>query len=310
MANKPCYLPTKPHWYGSVLQALPLLLLIIGVLMLGYPSISNCYYQLREKETVESTNNAISEQDTEQIQEEIKACEAYNARLNASHTTLTDPFEANTQHISNSDYYERLNLAGNGIMATVCIPSIEVELPLYHSTSDDVLAHGLGHMQASSLPCGGRSSHAVIAGHSGLTSMKVFDNLDKVTPGDCIYVDVAGQHHTYTVYDCETVLPTETNKLIVQEGCDIITLVTCVPYGINSHRLLVHAKRSETPDEQNVKESVPDVNPQIAGDLLSSIIASIACVGFALTTPCVYLIKRHREKRRLKARLRCIENWK
>lgn len=220
----------------------------MGVLLLGYPSISDVYYQMREASVAEETAAAVEEQPGSALEEELSACYGYNERLAGSHTLLTDPFDSSALQVTEGEYAQRLDLAGNGVMAEVEIPSIGVSLPLYHTTEDSVLEHGIGHVEASSLPSGGTSSHCVVAGHDGLVSMRVFDDLPKVSKDDFVFVRVCGEVHAYRVYKCETVLPTETDSLVVEQGRDLLTLITCVPYGVNSHRLLVHAERCEVPD--------------------------------------------------------------
>lgn len=134
-------------------------------------------------------------------------------------------------------------------MGTLVIPAIHVNLPIYHGTSDEVLQDGVGHLEGTSVPIGGLSTHSVLSGHTGLPSMKIFDALDQLEVGDYFIIQVLGEDHAYRVTSIEVVLPDETSSLGIQEGKDLCTLVTCTPYGVNSHRLLVHAERCEVPVE-------------------------------------------------------------
>ena len=147
-----------------------------------------------------------------------------------------------------ADYNGELNVGNNGIMGYIEIPGIEVSLPIYHGTSDGVLQVAVGHLQGSSLPVGGPSTHCVLSGHRGLPSAKLFTNLDQLAEGDIFMLRILNETLTYEVDQIHIVLPDEMGDLVVQEGQDHCTLVTCTPYGINTHRLLVRGKRIETPE--------------------------------------------------------------
>ena len=138
-------------------------------------------------------------------------------------------------------------------MSQLAIPSIDLRLPVYHGTRDETLQKGLGHLYGSALPTGGEGFHSVITGHTGLTNATLFDDLVDVEVGDAIYLSTFGERMKYQVYDIEVVLPEETDSLRAEEGRDLLTLITCTPYGINTHRLLVHAERVPMdPDEASV----------------------------------------------------------
>lgn len=279
---------------------LPFALAIVGVFLLGYPSISNLYYQLREGQAIEDTTVVIESTSSDALASELALCDDYNNRLRSSKAVLTDPFDESVQRVTEAEYFERLDLAGTGVMATVSIPSIDVSLPLYHTTESAVLQHGLGHVQASSLPSGGTSSHCVVAGHTGLVNMKVLDNLPDVVVGDYIFVQVAGETHAYRVYGVETVLPEETSSMVIQDGRDLMTLVTCVPYGINSHRLLVHAERTDVPDWWNAEAEEQTASSTINFSLLITVLCALAVLALVIVLVCLYV--RQRRKTRVMAR--------
>ena len=178
---------------------------------------------------------------------------------------VSDPFDPNNSTPSDEEYASVLNLAGDGVMGQLVIPSIGVNLPIYHGVSDDQLLRGVGHLPTTSLPIGGPSTHCVLAGHTGLPSAKILGDIDQLKEGDWFIIRVLGEDHAYRVTSTEVVLPTETQSLVTQDGKDLVTLVTCTPYGVNTHRLLVHAERCDVPQEwldmQDTADDVPLLSP-------------------------------------------------
>ncbi|MGV0372874.1 class C sortase [Corynebacterium pilbarense] len=230
---------------------LPVLIILAGLLVLMYPVISTQW------------NNHVQEQVAKQYEERLQVVppeqvnRAYEAAVeyNRTHTDgpILDPWLARISE-DNAEYkeYER-HLAGVSAMSQLAIPSIDVRLPVYHGTRDDTLQKGLGHLYGSALPTGGEGFHSVITGHTGLTTATLFDDLVDVKEGDAIYISTFGKRMKYQVYKTEVVLPDETDSLRAEAGRDLLTLVTCTPYGINTHRLLVHAERVPLdPDEATV----------------------------------------------------------
>ena len=190
-----------------------------------------------------------------------------------------------------SEYKEVLNVANDGVMGELVIPKIAVDLPIYHFTTDDVLQHGVGHVVNTSVPIGGESTHVVLAGHTGLPTAQIFDRLEELQVGDWFIIRVLGEDCAYRVTSTEVVLPNQVNSLSIEPGKDQVTLVTCTPYGVNTHRFLVHAERTEVPsewDDQNklVNHSVDssvDIkqNPilfALLGVVFAGIIVSIAAL--------------------------------
>lgn len=155
------------------------------------------------------------------------------------------------------NYNSQLDIAGNGIIGYVIIPKIQVNLPIYHGTDAEVLDRGVGHLLGSSLPVGGKNTHTILSGHSGMASQKMFTDLEQLTHGDVFYLNVLGETLAYQVTEINTVLPYETDHLSIVPGKDLCTLVTCTPYGVNTHRLLVRGSRipyeeAAVLDEENV----------------------------------------------------------
>ena len=225
------------------------LALLLGALCIAYPFVSDAINQAREKSVIEASAVVVEDTDEDTLAAEREKAVEYNRQLLDGRAVVTDPFDPDAERPTDEDYDNVMNLAGDGVMGTINIPAIHVELPVYHSVDDDVLEHGVGHLEGTSVPIGGESTHAVLSGHTGLPSMKIFDNLDQLKEGDYFVLSVLGEDHAYEVTSIETVLPDETDSLVIEEGRDLCTLVTCTPYGVNTHRLLVHAERCEVPEE-------------------------------------------------------------
>lgn len=215
-------------------------LLFVGII--DYPFVVRLYNKhVQGKVVIEYDENAdyISE---EGIQEELSKARNYNASLAMGSTCAIE--DAFTKTEENNQVYESiLNIGDEGMMAVIEIPKIEVVLPVYHGTSEDTLQKGAGHLEGSSFPVGGASTHACISAHRGLPAKEMFTKLDLLTVGDVFYIRVLDQIFAYKVYDIETVTPDQIQSLEIEEGKDRVTLITCTPYGINTHRLYVHGER-------------------------------------------------------------------
>ena len=223
--------------------------LLLGAAVFAYPMVSNFVYQMNAVHVTNQYKETVDEATQKELDAAKLAAITYNQKLLGSRTIITDPFDPNAQQVTDEEYESVLNPAGDGVMGTISIPKIHVELPIYHGTSDEVLEEGVGHLQETSVPIGGESTHAVLSGHTGLPSGKIFDNLDQLEVGNYFIITVLGEDHAYRVTSTEVVLPDETDSLVIQPGKDLVTLVTCTPYGVNTHRLLVHAERCEVPEE-------------------------------------------------------------
>ena len=225
------------------------LLVIAGICMLAYPFASDYLNKIEQSKVSNNLKQIVEESNAEDLSAWHQQAVDYNESLYSGVSNIIDPFDTSASRSLGEEYLSCLNLAGDGAMGTIVIPSIDVDLPIYHGTEGDEMNHGVGHLSSSSLPVGGASTHAVLAGHTGLPSAIIFDKLDKLQVGDYFVLEVLGEDLAYRVTSTEVVLPSETSSLVVQEGKDLVTLVTCTPYGVNSHRLLVHAERCEIPDE-------------------------------------------------------------
>ncbi|SPT52926.1 Sortase (surface protein transpeptidase) [Actinomyces bovis] len=221
--------------------AAPLLLVLLGVLVLLYPVIATQHNNADQQRLASMYSARLESMGPDVLTQKISAAEAYNEHLEAS--PILDPW-LDSQRPDTPRYQEYLSqLDLDEVMGRVTIPSIHADLPIYHGTQPSTLAKGIGHLFGTSLPVGGTSTHSVLTGHTGLGTATIFDNLVDVKQGDAFYVAVAGRTLKYQVVNIQVVLPTETNSLNEVAGRDLITLITCTPYGVNSHRLLVTGER-------------------------------------------------------------------
>lgn len=219
----------------------PALIILVGVSVLLYPVVSTQWNNYIQRKVVEDYSSQIQDLPDDQLNAAIEAAHEYNA--NSIGGPILDPWLARVSE-DNLDYQRYLEqLSGLPAMSQVSIPSIDSSLPVYHGTTEEVLQKGLGHLYGTSLPVGGEGTHSVITGHTGLTTSTMWDNLIDMKEGDAVYVNTFGEKMKYQVTSTEVVLPHETESLAQQADKDLITLITCTPYGVNSHRLLVHAER-------------------------------------------------------------------
>lgn len=237
-------------------KILSFFIILAGILLACYPWISNYVNQRAAESTYDTYKADVKNLTEEEYKEILQRAKEYNKTLAESNVILTDPFkETVSGDIYPFTYDELLNVNGTGVMGEVEIPSIDVKLPIYHGTDADVLEKGVGHLERSSLPVGGENTHAVLTGHTGLSTAKLFTDLNLLEKGDIFTITCFNQTIAYKVCDIYTVLPEDTSKLMIEEGKDLCTLVTCTPYGVNSHRLLVRGERTEyNPDTDKVKK--------------------------------------------------------
>lgn len=258
--------------------ALSVIALLAGVALVAYPAVSDYVSKLNQLSIVQKQDAAVGQQLGAALATEMRASREYNERLLNNRTVVSDPFDPSNQPVSTQEYIERDNIAADGVMGTLVIPKIKVAVPVYHGTGEEALQRGAGHLEATSLPVGGESTHAVLAGHNGLPSARMFDDLHELEIGDYFVMEVLGEDHAYRVTSIETVFPEETDSLIVQEGKDLMTLITCTPYGINTHRLLVHAERCPLPDAWRAgdKDAAQDVVPPVSSFLMPLTLLGVA----------------------------------
>lgn len=213
--------------------------------MLLYPWISNYLYENRADGEVSAYEEQVEKTDDSEKQEILKKAREYNNILTESKVQLTDPFDEEEAKDNGLDYNNILNVNGDGMMGFIDIPKINVYLPVYHGTSKVVLESGIGHLEESSLPVGGENTHVVLSGHTGLSTKKLFTDLTEIKEDDLFFLHILGDVLAYKVISVDVVEPEDTTLLSIQKGKDLATLVTCTPYGVNTHRLLVTGERTE-----------------------------------------------------------------
>lgn len=244
--------------YGKVKKnslMLPAIVVILGLLVMMYPVVSTAWNNYGASKAAKEY--AQLDKDTPQEVKNTQWDKAHEYNEQRTSGPILDPW-LNDISSDNPEYAEYLDqLSENDAMARFIFPKIGVDLPLYHGTSDDVLQRGLGHLYGSDLPVGGRGTHSVITGHTGLSNATMFDNLSKAEEGDAFYVQVSGHKLKYEIDQIKVVLPNQTEGLTPDESGDYITLITCTPYGVNTHRLLV---RGHQVPLEPVDEGVFDQN--------------------------------------------------
>lgn len=220
------------------------LVILLGIGILIYPSLSQYLAEKNGSQATASYDETIRQMEDEQIAQLLAQAQEYNQQLagmTGGGAPLTDE---NGEPITLDSYWGLLDIDGNGMMGYISIPRLNTTIPIYHGTKENVLQVGVGHLQNTSLPVGGASTHAAVSGHRGLPTYSLFTDLDRMKIGDQFFIKVLNQTMCYTVDQILTVLPDEMDALAITPGQDYVTLITCTPYGINSHRLLVRGVRS------------------------------------------------------------------
>ncbi len=239
-------------------KILIVVLFLAGLSLLLYPLIANEWNNYRQEKLISSYDEVIAQKEAAgQIDypTQWEQAEKYNDALLPS--ILPDSFAVAQSSEEDADYMACLNLAGDGMMGIVEIPKIKISLPIFHTTNDDVLQMAAGHLEGSSLPVGGENTHAVISAHRGLPSAALFTDLDKLREGDHFLLKILDDTLCYEVDQINVVEPEETSSLAVEKGEDLVSLLTCTPYGVNSHRMLVRGHRVPYVPEELADERVP-----------------------------------------------------
>ncbi|WP_294489637.1 class C sortase [uncultured Ruminococcus sp.] len=224
---------------NTITNVLLVFMLLVGLSVMLYPTVSDWWNKNMTSRAISVYKEAVTNTDDDAIFEMLAKADEYNRQL----AVLRAPF---TEYEKIGGYDEILDLTGTGIMGYITVPAMNVELPIYHGTSEGVLNIASGHLKGSSFPVGGADTHAVVSAHRGLPSARLFTDLDKLVVGDYFTISVLDQVYTYEVEEINIVLPTQVEPLHIQPDRDLVTLMTCTPYGINTHRLLVRAHRIAT----------------------------------------------------------------
>ncbi|WP_404430773.1 class C sortase [Microbacterium lacus] len=286
----------QQRWGWS--QTLVIIIAALGVGILVYPSAASWLSAMKHDTDVSGYVQSIENLPDAEVSELLDAAREYNKNLPAG--PLRDPYAlgADGQQTAvgggTDVYFDTLSIDGSETMARVRIRAIDSDLPVFHGTDDETLARGVGHLFGSSLPVGGPNTHAVLTGHSGYVQSTLFDNLKDVELGDTIIVSVLGEDLYYEVDQIDTVLPNETDQLRQMPGQDLITLVTCTPTGVNTHRLLVRAERVDAPVGEDAGTTVIPNNIDPAGFPWWA----VALVGVPLVAFLIIKPRRRRQPRR------------
>lgn len=271
---------------SNFITVLLVLILLVGLSLLLYPSVSDYWNSFHQSKAITEYAERVANLDEDQYAEIWDAAADYNASLQ----DLT-----NSYHLSDAQeetYKQLLNVSGDGVMGYIEIPSIQCSLPIYHGTAESVLQSAVGHLEWTSLPVGGESTHCVLSGHRGLPSAKLFTNLDKLEVGDVFLLRVLDEVLTYEVDQILIVEPQETAELQIVEGQDYCTLVTCTPYGINTHRLLVRGHRIDNIPEAKVVHVTAD-----AVQIEPMIVAPIVAIPMLLVLFVALMIPKHKKRK-------------
>lgn len=243
----------------TVTIALAVLAFLIALGLTLYPLIASKYNAAHQSAIRADYQQLVEQKDDTEKERMRELARQYNEALKPG---VTEAYSQDLLLWASEDYADQLNIAGNGIMGYVVIPNIEVNLPIFHGTADGTLAKGVGHLLGSSLPVGGTGTHTVLTGHSGMANQKIFSDLPDLKIGDVFYLDVLGERLAYEVQEINTVLPYDTSLLEIEPEEDLCTLVTCTPYGVNTHRLLVRGSRIpyvEHSEEETITTEIPTV---------------------------------------------------
>ena len=274
----------------KVINIIIIALALIGVVLLVYPYVT---YRLSERDqtyVVQQYDDSLAKMTEQQMQKEWERARAYNASLATS--VLYDPF-ASGQKDMDAEYLSLLDIAGNGVMCHIEIPKIKVDLPVFHGVSLSTLEKGAGHLEGSSLPVGGAGTHAVMTAHTGLNSAKLFTDLVELEIGDGFYIHTLDQILAYRVDNILTVEPEDVGALSMVDGKDYVTLVTCTPYGVNSHRLLVRGVRVDYSPEE-IQQAIADTDTVISKETVM-LLAGAALLFLLIIT--ILLVTRMKKRR-------------
>ncbi len=230
----------KKHWSTVLL----VMMFTVGLSLLLYPTIADWWNQFHATRAIDSYTETVTAMSDEEYQKYLSEAKEYNKLL------LSEPNRFHPSDSLHSMYEDTLNVGGDGIIGVVKIPSLRVNLPIYHGVEESTLQDAIGHIEGSSLPIGGESTHTIISGHRGLPSAKLFTDLDQLEVGDYFMFQVLDDTYTYQVDQIKIVEPNDFTYLQIEEGKDLATLQTCTPYGINTHRLLIRGHRVDNlPDD-------------------------------------------------------------
>lgn len=269
------------------------LLFLVGLSILLYPTLSDAWNQYRNAQMISTYDTAVKDLPDEEYDRLWKEAKKYNKEHPVN--TFADIFDENGKRILNDSYNKVLNVGEDGLMGSVEIPKIHVKIAIYHDFTDELTEKGAGHVAGTSLPVGGKNTHAVIAAHRGLPNAKLFTDLDQMEIGDIFLLHILGKTLAYKVDQIKTVLPSEIEALNVIKGEDHVTLLTCTPYGVNTHRLLVRGIRTKYVETKKENETVPQRLAQVEPKKILE--AGLAVFVILMVLLRIVLYYRHRKQK-------------
>ncbi len=267
------------------------IIFLVGLSVMFYPMFSNWWNSKVQSYAVADYEAVVQEMDNSKLEEMIEEANAYNKQL----AKLSDPYK---DYDFIAGYYDILDVSGTGIMGYVDIPLIQVRIPIYHGTSEGVLQIAAGHLEGSAIPVGGKDTHSVISAHRGLPSAKLFTDLDKLVVGDIFTINILGQVYTYEVEEILIVEPHEISTLAIIPGGDYVTLMTCTPYGVNSHRMLLRSKRVANIINEDGEE-VPAVSVKVTSDAVQVdplLVVPILASPLVIVMLCIWMFSDRKKK--------------
>lgn len=279
-----------------------ILIFIIGLGIMSYPLVSSMISNSKFKDGMNDYTETVKKLDKKDNTKLFKSAKKYNHSLTQT-SIITDPFDEEAYKAIGAHYNDVLNVDGKGLIGYVVVPRIDVNLPIYHGSSKKVLEKGAGHLQNTSMPIGGKSTHAVISAHTGFPDQTFFDNLTDLVKGDIFYIKVLDKTLAYKVDKIKVVLPEDTNDLRIIPNEDHVTLLTCTPYGINTHRLLVRGVRTKYVPEKVAKNKLVKQAPfekcfYFLGYKIPYWVAGAVIGGFVLLVVIIVLIAVRKNKKK------------
>lgn len=292
-----------------------LIIILIGLALVLYPIFSNILMSKTQTKVISTYDEMISNMEKEQIEAEKEKARLYNERLSSENAIKIDMENGEDENLS---YMNVLNIGD--IMGYISIPKIEAYLPIYHGTSENVLQSGVGHVESSSFPIGEKNSHTVLAGHSGLVRAKIFDQINKLKEDDMFFIYMFDEVFAYKINQIKVVLPDNTQDVQIVNGKEYVTLLTCTPYAINSHRLLVRGERIEgyIPPVEDENENISETKEEIIKDTQSiekkiqktnvKIVISVILVTLFIVVLIILIVLTIHENNRIKNKIQKIKD--
>ncbi len=289
MAQKQSKKQNKKKKKSNILvYAIAVLMLLAGLCVFLYPIVSNYLEEKNHTEAISVYNDTVKKKTEAELSAEWEKAKVYNENLAGD--PVHDPFVPGSGYTLPDNYNDVLNVNNDGMMGYIEIPSISVKLPIYHSTTEEVLQKGVGHIESTALPVGGLGTHCILTGHTGLPTAELFTRLSELKEGDVFYISVLDKTLAYKVCEINVVLPDDMEKLVAYKNRDLVTLVTCTPYGVNSHRLLVTAERTEYNAEEEKNAEAAKTSTVFGGKYHYYIIGIGLALLLLLLLLIIYLI--------------------